>query len=253
MCVRSVFGAKEPSMSTDWLSLSCPRALLFSLFGACAQTEQDADSHPAGGDWLEPQGSVVRWPEFDADCREPWDGAVQVINASGDGSGFGLRVNNDRPQHWIPNPSLYVFFPAGGIGQTFPVDLASAAAGRIELSLQIGSVTFSNLNVHHGETFGQVTPHEFDASIGRVVIEFGEVSILGDDSIYAGTFICRISGTLEANLWRRAIGEPCRQDNECGGRHSGHFCDFMSLTCQAGCHQDTDCPEDSTCQERTCR
>lgn len=80
---------------------------------------------------------------------------------------------------------------------------------------------------------------------------FSNATLVGDDSVYAGTFRCGINGTLKAGFDVTALGARCTTDLQCGGALSGRICDDATFVCATGCHINDDCPSGHTCAAAT--
>jgi len=206
-----------------------------------------------GGPTQEPLGRVTSWPTFTLDCDVPFDATIRVIQASGSADTLGFSIGNWTAGAITGDPRIDLAFRPGVEPWQFDVDRRAAeVASDFDLLVQVGNTTFSNRNPHQGETRGQVVVERFDAPAGVVSVELVDVKLLGVDAVYAGDYRCGLSGRLAVELGRAPLGEPCREDYECGGDRSERVCDFDGLVCAVGCHVDEDCPLGRICDGETC-
>ena len=196
---------------------------------------------------------MTSWPTFELDCDVPFDGSIRVIQDSGSADTLGFSIGNWTAGAIAGDPRLDLRFRPGTEPMRFDVDRREAeVASDFDLLVQVGNTMFTNRNPHQGETRGEVVIERFDAQAGVATVELVDVKLLGVDAVYSGDYRCGMSGRLSVELGRAALGEPCREDYECGGDRSQRVCDFDDLVCALGCHVDEDCPPGTICEGESC-
>jgi hypothetical protein len=238
-------------------ALAVVAAALLPGCGALFAGPDDDASGPSAGDdgggTQAPLGRVTSWPTFELDCDVAFDATIRVIQDSGSADTLGFSIGNWTAGAIAGDPRLDLRFRPGAEPMRFAVDRREAeVASDFDLLVQVGNTMFSNRNPHQGETRGEVIIERFDAQAGIVSVELVGVKLLGDDAVYAGDYRCGMSGRLDVELGRAAIGEACREDYECGGDRSERVCDFDGLVCATGCHVDEDCAFGRICEGVSC-
>jgi hypothetical protein len=193
---------------------------------------------------------VSTWPTFTGDCQGHWGDTIRVLNGSiADQMSFTV-------QDWVPgavaaDTQLMIGFPAGSLN--VPLSMDWPAQHQADVLLQIGNTQYTNRSNPNGEILGTMTVRTFALAQHIATVEFSGATLLGQDSVVAGTFRCGLNGTLAVKRFTRtALGARCQDDHECGGSYSGFVCDNQSFVCVAGCHTMTDCPFGMQCGGGDC-
>jgi hypothetical protein len=221
-------------------------ALLFTGCGAATMSPPGTTTSP-----------ITTWPTFTGDCLTDWRDRLQVKNSN--------AISNPDPEasvaisDWVEGEQgarayLSIDFNPADVGKALAIDRSSAGP-QARIIFYIGNTTWSQFDQGvSGSVHGTLTVERFDPSSGRATFDFSHATLMGEDSVYAGTYRCGIDGTLDiAAFSRTELGERCGADLECGGAYSGRVCSNESFACEAGCHQETDCPLGKSCVSGSCQ
>ena len=159
-------------------------------------------------------------------------------------------------QDWVTgavaaDTQLMIGFPLGSLN--VPLSMDWPLKHEADVLFQIGNTQYTNRSNPNGEILGTMTVRTFALAQQVAVVEFSGATLLGQDSVIAGTFRCSINGTLSVKRFTRTgLGHKCQGDQECGGSYSGFVCDNQNFVCAAGCHTATDCPLGMVCGSGKC-
>ncbi len=217
--------------------------LLCAVFG-CGGAGEGADDDDQGV--KQRSSAVAQWPTFTGDCQASWSHTVRALNSSGT-SLMGFSLSDITPG--VPGFHAYLTldFDPQNLGQAMSVKRGGSGP-EVKLLYIVANTTYSPFGATSGQVSGTVTVGRYEPGAGIAEITFNHVTLLGDDSVYAGSFRCGIDGTLKVTSFARtSMGSRCGDDHECGGNYSGMVCGNSSFVCEPGCHDDLNCPYPKRC------
>ena len=161
------------------------RLVIAALALAACTSASDPDS---GGPVFE--ATISSWPTFSGDCQPHFTDTVRALDSS------YYAESAVTVQDWVdgqPAPTVNwgIGVPPDQIGVPLTMDWSVDQAA--DVSLLIVNTTYTNRSNPDGEIQGTLTSDEFDTAIE---FRFTGATLLGTDSVYAGTYHCGIDGVL---------------------------------------------------------
>jgi hypothetical protein len=215
--------------------------LVASLALGCDPLPEDGDQQQMTSS---PPSPVTSWPTFTGDCQVNWSDTVTAGNSNSVGDG-SLMFNLEDTVPGDPGFQAWLMmtFDAADIG--VPLSLDQQADKHIKIDYIVVNTTYQPYG-DPGMIHGTVTVKRYQPP-DIAEFEFSNATLVGEDSVYTGTYRCGINGTLTTTFAVTAQGTRCQTDTECGGARSGRVCDNSTFKCTSGCHVDEDCPVGHSC------